>query len=133
MADNIQLNAGTGGDILAATDASGAKHQKALLETNVAGTPTVVSSTNPVPVDTQALQDRIDFLETLVYKLMSGAGGQLPDANGRTRVAIESAPTAGITVGQASTAVWNVAVTGYPERALTNMPAHFLRNQIVVS
>jgi hypothetical protein len=50
MADNITLNPGTGGDTLAAKDASSVKHQRVLVEASVAGTPTDVSAAAPLPV-----------------------------------------------------------------------------------
>lgn len=49
MADNIQVTQGTG-TTMATKDASGVHHAKSLFEFDVSGTPTLVSSSNPLPV-----------------------------------------------------------------------------------
>lgn len=51
MADNIVLNAGTGGDTLAARDVSSVKHQKVVTEFDKSGTVTQTSLTDPLPVN----------------------------------------------------------------------------------
>lgn len=49
MSDNVQLNSGTGGDIVAADDIAGVKHQRVKIEIGDDGEATDVSSTNPLP------------------------------------------------------------------------------------
>lgn len=51
MADNTQLNAGTGGDVIATDDISGVKHQQVKVEFGADGTATPVSAANPLPVE----------------------------------------------------------------------------------
>jgi len=51
MADNIQLNAGTGGATLAADDILSVWHQRVKVEFGVDGSATDVSASNPLPVD----------------------------------------------------------------------------------
>lgn len=51
MADNTTLNAGSGGDTIAADDIAGVKHQRVKIEYGVDGAATDVSDTNPLPVD----------------------------------------------------------------------------------
>ena len=49
MADNISITQGSG-TTMATKDASGVHHSKGLVEFDVSGTPTLVSSSNPLPV-----------------------------------------------------------------------------------
>ena len=49
MADNIQLNPGVGGDVLAANDIGGIKHQRIKVQYGETGQATDVSSTDPLP------------------------------------------------------------------------------------
>lgn len=50
MADNVTLNAGAGGDVIAADDIAGVKYQIVKLATGAADTANQVSNANPVPV-----------------------------------------------------------------------------------
>lgn len=50
MADNTQLNAGTGGDIAASDDIGGVKYQRVKATFGVDGVATDVSATNPLPM-----------------------------------------------------------------------------------
>lgn len=50
MADNTQLNPGTGGDTIATDDIGGVKHQQVKIEWGVDGTATPTSAANPLPV-----------------------------------------------------------------------------------
>lgn len=54
MADNITLNAGTGGDVIAADEITGVKHQQVKVEFGADGTATPVSDTNPLPIKVAA-------------------------------------------------------------------------------
>lgn len=51
MADNTQLNLGSGGDLIASDDIGGIKHQRIKMEYGGDGTATEVSWFNPIPVD----------------------------------------------------------------------------------
>ncbi|OHB67561.1 MAG: hypothetical protein A2V70_08435 [Planctomycetes bacterium RBG_13_63_9] len=51
MADNIELNAGTGGAILATDDVASVHHQLVKLEYGADGAAAMVSASNPLPVD----------------------------------------------------------------------------------
>ena len=51
MADNITLNSGSGGSVVAADDISSVYHQRVKIEYGVDGSATDVSDTNPLPVD----------------------------------------------------------------------------------
>lgn len=87
MADNIQLNAGTGGDALAAKDMGTSKHQRVLNEAlDSTGIPQDVSATNPMPVTGIELEQILMVLQMLKM----GAGASPGDFQGRTRVALES-------------------------------------------
>lgn len=50
MADNVTLNPGASGDVVAADDIAGVKHQQVKVEWGVDGTATPVSAANPMPV-----------------------------------------------------------------------------------
>jgi hypothetical protein len=50
VADNVELNAGTGGDLIAADDDGTAKHQYVKLEFGADNTQTKVSASDPLPV-----------------------------------------------------------------------------------
>lgn len=50
MADNTQLNVGTGGDLIASDDIAGVKHQRVKVEFGADGSATDVSSASPLPV-----------------------------------------------------------------------------------
>ena len=49
MADDVTLNSGSGGDVIAADDISGVKHQQVKIEFGANNTATPVDSTNPLP------------------------------------------------------------------------------------
>jgi len=53
MADNIQLNIGTGGDILAADHIGAKKHQRVKVQYGIDGEAVDASATNPLPVTAQ--------------------------------------------------------------------------------
>lgn len=50
MADNVTLNAGSGGDTVAADDIAGVKHQRVKAQFGVDGSATDVSAADPLPV-----------------------------------------------------------------------------------
>lgn len=51
MADNTELNSGSGGDTIATDDISGVKHQRVKVQYGADGSATDVSDSNPLPVD----------------------------------------------------------------------------------
>lgn len=52
MADDVTLNPGSAGDIIAADDIGGVKHQRVKVEYGTDGNATDVSTTNPLPIQT---------------------------------------------------------------------------------
>lgn len=60
MADNTQLNPGTGGDVIATDDIAGVKHQLVKVEFGEDGAATQVSATNRLPVADQHSQPITD-------------------------------------------------------------------------
>lgn len=136
MADNFDISTASGNKTLATKDQAGVHHEAALNETlNASGTPQYTSPTNPLPatVDTGTLMQRVEMLELLLNRMLSGAGQQMHDGYGRTRVAIETTPTGGLTVGQAAAAVWAVSVSATASPALYNSAAYEHRNRITVT
>jgi len=67
MADNITLNPGSGGSIVASDDVSGVQHQLVKLEYGADGSATQVSGTAPLPVQ--------EFVATDVYSVTVAAPG----------------------------------------------------------
>lgn len=77
MADNTELSAGSGGDIIATDEVGGAvKHQLVKVEFGGDGVATMVSATDPLPVK---LSDGTDTL------LISAGGAALVDGSGVTQ------------------------------------------------
>ncbi len=75
MADNITLNAGTGGAMLATDDVGGTHHQLVKIEFGDADVATKVSATNPLPIDIEgdgltALQ----LIDDIVHSIDGVAG-----------------------------------------------------------
>ena len=54
MADNTELNSGTGGDTIASDDIAGIKHQRVKVQHGADGSATDVSAASPMPVDQQS-------------------------------------------------------------------------------
>lgn len=63
--DNTQLNAGTGGDVIATDDIGGVKHQQVKMEFGIDGTATPVSAANPMPVTLGAIDNTSLYSNTL--------------------------------------------------------------------
>lgn len=55
MADNTQLNTGTGGDVIATDDIAGVKYQRVKVTYGIDGVATDVSNTDPLPADVREL------------------------------------------------------------------------------
>lgn len=64
MADNIQLNPGSGGDTLATFDDGAAEHQKVIVEQFDGSTVTAIAKATPLPVDPAALTAATTSLAT---------------------------------------------------------------------
>ncbi len=76
MADNTELNAGTGGDTIASDDIGGIKHQRVKVEHGADGSATDVSAASPMPVE---IGDGTD------QALVSAGGALLTDASATTQ------------------------------------------------
>jgi hypothetical protein len=137
MADNFQAqDAASVTKNVAMKDASGILHQRVLNESlSATGNPTDVSATNPMPVtiDVGTLLQRIEMLELLLGRLLSGAGAQIPGDGGRTRVSVDAHPAsvAGVTklytFGSGSVDLYTT------QTSLMNLPALMLRDRISIS
>lgn len=74
MADNTEINPGTGGDVIASDDIGGVKHQRVKMEFGEDGSATDVSATDPLPVDTG--DDEIAILETIASAIQAVASAK---------------------------------------------------------
>ena len=76
MADNTQLNAGTGGDVIASDDIDGVKYQRIKPAFGVDGVAVDVSTENPLPVLDEAVLSLLKLLIARVQPLsiITGAG-----------------------------------------------------------
>lgn len=72
MADNITLNSGSGGDVVAADDIGGVKYQRVKVNFGVDGAATDVSSSNPLPVTVSGLTATLDTGSTLNVSITTG-------------------------------------------------------------
>jgi hypothetical protein len=92
MADNTQLNTGTGGDLIATDDIAGVKYQRVKLTLGGDGVNDGdASSGNPVPV--AAYGELIEALEAMRYAIQAltrSVGLQTVDAFGRNRVVLDA-------------------------------------------
>lgn len=132
MADDVVLNPGTGGDVVAADEISGKKYQRVKLQYGPNGTATPVSTTAPLPVtvDAGTLMQRIEMLEMILSQLLHGAGGQSPTTSGQTRVSVEAGTMSSVTnVGSVTSITNPVALSGQ----MNNLPALMLRDRITTT
>jgi hypothetical protein len=105
MADNTTLNAGAGGDVIAADDIGGVKFQRVKPAWGADGSAVDASVANPLP--TALYGEGIEALEAMrmaVQALTRTIGQMLPDTANRMRVNIETGtlPTV-TTVGTVTT------------------------------
>ncbi len=148
--DNTTINAGSGGDLIAddyITDggvANGAKVQRMKPGYGTDGNYTDVSASAPLPttIDSGTLMQRIELLEMVLGRLLSGAGGQPHDGSGRTRVVLEATSGTSLSLNTVTTvtAVTTLSKMGLwalgPDHAMlsqVNLPALMLRDRITVS
>ena len=102
MADNLGYTPGSG-VLIATEDVAGVHHQRALLETSVAGVPVDVSTANPMPAS--LVGEAIEAIEAMRYAIQSltrTVGQMQPDTAARMRVAID-AISAGLTLATITT------------------------------
>jgi len=90
MADNVTLPAA--GTSVAADEIGGVLYQRVKNTFGADGTATDVSANTPMPVtiDSGALLAVLEELAEVIGMLRTGAGSQLPDGYGRTRVSVDN-------------------------------------------
>jgi hypothetical protein len=131
VADNVTLNAGTGGDTIAADDLAGVKHQLVKVEFGADGAATMVSAAAPLPV-----------VQTGTHAV-TGAGGTFPvtDSGGSLTVDAPVGTPVFVRLSDGSAAITTlpvsiasaVAVSGTFWQAtqpvsLASVPAHDVTN-----
>lgn len=134
MADNLAYTPGSGATV-ASDEIGGVHYQRIKNAYGADGVATDVSATNPMPVtiDVGTLLQRIEILELLLNRLLSGAGGQMPDSAGRTRVTVDNWAATLTAVGRLNGAGAAGTDVGPAYINMYNLPALMLRNRIVVS
>lgn len=114
MADNTDLNAGTGGDTIATDDIGGVKHQRVKIEYGVDGSATDVSDTNPLPIDDAGGTLTVDAPTGTPVNVQIGDGTDqvLVTPAGDLNVAVANGPSVGSfsTFGHIITAGQNNAI-----------------------
>lgn len=125
---------GTGKNI-AADLIAGATHQAVKIETGVEGSASYVSTASPMPVtiDTGILISILQELTIVLNRMLSGAGQQMPDPAGRTRVTVDNWAATLSAVGRLNTAGITSLDIGPAYISMNNLPALLLRDRITNS
>lgn len=141
MADNVTLNPGVGGAVVASDDIAGVQYQRIKPGFGTDGSYTDVSTTNPMPVTVPSgeLIEAIESLRMTIGSLSRTIGLSIPDLLGRQRVSLDVI-SAGLTLGTITTvsSVTNQVQMGAFNAndqipALMHMSADNLRRNITVT
>ena len=118
MADNLNVTPGSGATV-AAKDASGVLHQRALLESlDASGVPQDVSPSAPVPMADETVGS---LLRRIVALLMSPRGFDRSQSRQRVTAAVESGTITTVTTVTTCATVSNVAqIAGRDASMLVN-------------
>ena len=84
MADNTELNAGTGGDTIATDDIAGVKHQRVKIQHGADGSATDVSAASPLPVDNSGVTQPVSASALPLPSGAATAAKQLADGHNVT-------------------------------------------------
>ena len=96
MADDIELNAGSGGDTIAADEIGGKKHQRVKVQYGDDGAATDVSDTNPLPIDDAGGSLTVDNVGTFAVQADSVIPGVGATNLGKAEDAVHSSGDVGI-------------------------------------
>jgi hypothetical protein len=104
MADNVTLNPGAGGAVVASDDIGSVQYQRIKNGFGDDGVYSDVSTTNPFPVTVPSgeLVEAIEALRMTMGSLLRTIGLSLPDLLGRQRVVVD-AITGGLTLSTITT------------------------------
>ena len=103
MADDVTLNAGSGGATLAADDIAGVMHQRIKIEYGVDGSATDVSDTNPLPVDDAGGSLTVDNGGTFAVQAAQSGTWNVTNVSGTV-----SLPTGAATAANQTTIIGHV-------------------------
>lgn len=109
MADNVVLNAGTGGDTVAADDVGGVKYQIVKLATGLLDTATLVSGSNPLPIGDNSGSLTVDNAGT--FAVQATLAAETTKVIGTINVAAAQTLATVTTVGTVSAVVPGVGAT----------------------
>jgi hypothetical protein len=141
MVDNVTLNPGVGGAVVASDDIAGVQYQRIKPGFGADGSYTDVSTTNPMPVTVPSgeLIEAIEALRMTIGSLSRTIGLSIPDLLGRQRVSLDVI-TGGLTLATVTTvsSVTNQVQMGAFNAndqipALMHMSADNLRRNITVT
>jgi len=144
MADNVTLNPGVGGAVVASDDIGSVQYQRIKNGFGDDGVYSDVSTTNPFPVTVPSgeLIEAIEALRMTMGSLARTFGLSLPDSIGRQRVVID-AITGALTLATVTTVTTVGTVTNQTQiggfvaadqiPALMHMSADNLRRNITVT
>ena len=96
MADNTELNTGTGGDTIATDDIANVKHQRVKIEYGEDGSATDVSDTNPLPIDDAGGSLTVDNGGTFAVQADSVTPGVGATNLGKAEDAVHSSGDVGV-------------------------------------
>ena len=103
MADNVTLNAGTGGATLATDDIAGVMHQRVKVQYGIDGSATDVSDTNPMPVDDAGGSLTVDNGGTFAVQAAQSGTWNVTNVSGTV-----SLPTGAATAANQTTIIGHV-------------------------
>lgn len=98
MADNTELNSGTGGDTIATDEIAGIKHQRVKVQYGDDGSATDVSDTNPLPIDDAGGSLTVDNAGTFAVQADSVIPGVGATNLGKAEDAVHSSGDVGVMV-----------------------------------
>ena len=138
MVDNVTLNPGVGGAVVASDDIAGVQYQRIKNGFGEEGVYADVSTTTPMPVTVPSgeLIEAIEALRMTIGSLSRTIGLSIPDLLGRQRVSLD-VMASGLTLSAVSTLSNQTQIGGFVAAdqipSLMHMSADNLRRNITVT
>lgn len=127
MSDNVELDAGSGGDSVRAEDKSGVKTQVVIIDIGGSSTESLLSSANPMPISDASGSLTVDGTVAATQSgtwTVTGAGGSFPvtDSSGSLTVDAPVGTPVFVRLSDGSSAITTlpVSLASVPSHAVTN-------------